>query len=32
MLELMYATGVRVAELTTLNLGDIDYRNQLGNR
>jgi integrase/recombinase XerC len=29
MLELMYATGVRVAELTTLNLADIDYRNQL---
>jgi integrase/recombinase XerC len=29
MLELMYATGVRVAELTTLNLGDIDFRNQL---
>ena len=28
-LELMYATGVRVAELTTLNLADIDYRNQL---
>jgi integrase/recombinase XerC len=28
-LELMYATGVRVAELTTLNLGDIDFRNQL---
>jgi integrase/recombinase XerC len=29
MLELMYATGVRVAELTTLNLADIDFRNQL---
>jgi integrase/recombinase XerC len=29
MLELMYATGVRVAELTTLNLADVDYRNQL---
>jgi integrase/recombinase XerC len=29
MLELMYATGVRVAELTTLNLGDLDFRNQL---
>ena len=29
MLELMYATGVRVAELTTLNIGDIDFRNQL---
>jgi len=29
MLELMYATGVRVAELTTLNLSDIDFRNQL---
>ena len=29
MLELMYATGVRVAELTTLNLGDIDFGNQL---
>jgi integrase/recombinase XerC len=28
-LELMYATGVRVAELTTLNLADIDFRNQL---
>jgi integrase/recombinase XerC len=28
-LELLYATGVRVAELTTLNLGDIDHRNQL---
>jgi len=29
MLELLYATGVRVAELTTLSLADIDYRNQL---
>ena len=29
MLELMYATGVRVAELTTLNLGDIDFGNKL---
>lgn len=29
MLELMYATGVRVAELTTLNLSDVDFRNQL---
>src|SRR5690349_17726080 len=29
MLELMYATGVRVAELTTLNLGDVDFSNQL---
>ncbi|HEV8367448.1 MAG TPA: tyrosine recombinase XerC [Pyrinomonadaceae bacterium] len=29
MLELMYATGIRVAELTTLDLGDIDFRNQL---
>ena len=29
MLELMYATGVRVAELTTMNLGDIDFRSQL---
>jgi integrase/recombinase XerC len=29
MLELMYATGVRVAELTTLNIADIDFRNQL---
>jgi len=29
MLELMYATGVRVAELTTLNIPDIDFRNQL---
>ncbi len=29
MLELMYATGVRVAELTTLDIGDIDFKNQL---
>src|SRR5829696_4609099 len=29
MLELMYATGVRVAELTTLNLSDVDFQNQL---
>ena len=29
MLELLYATGIRVAELTTLNLADIDFRNQL---
>jgi integrase/recombinase XerC len=29
MLELMYATGVRVAELTTLNLPDVDFRNKL---
>jgi integrase/recombinase XerC len=29
MLELMYATGVRVAELTTLNVGDGDFQNQL---
>jgi len=29
MLELMYATGVRVAELTTLDLGDVDYKNKL---
>jgi len=29
MLEMMYATGVRVAELTTLNLSDIDFKNQL---
>ena len=32
MLELMYATGVRVAELTTLNLADIDFRNQIDSR
>src|ERR687897_250395 len=29
MLELMYATGVRVAELTKMNLGDVDFGNQL---
>ena len=29
MLELMYATGVRVAELTKLNLGHLDFRNRL---
>ncbi len=29
MLELMYATGVRVAELTKLNVGHIDFRNRL---
>ena len=29
MLELMYATGVRVAELTTLNIADVDFKNQL---
>jgi integrase/recombinase XerC len=29
MLELMYATGIRVAELTTMNLADIDFRSQL---
>ncbi|HVI70385.1 MAG TPA: tyrosine recombinase XerC [Pyrinomonadaceae bacterium] len=29
MLELMYATGVRVAELTTLNVGDVDFQNRL---
>ena len=29
MLELMYATGVRVAELTTLNLADVDFHNRL---
>ena len=29
MLELMYATGIRVAELTTLNLGDVDFQNRL---
>jgi len=29
MLELMYATGIRVAELTTLDLGDVDFGNQL---
>lgn len=29
MLELMYATGVRVAELTKLNLAHIDFKNRL---
>lgn len=29
MLELMYATGVRVAELTTLNLTDVDFGSKL---
>jgi integrase/recombinase XerC len=29
MLELMYATGVRVAELTKLNVGHVDYKNRL---
>jgi len=29
MLELMYATGVRVSELTTLNVGDVDFGNKL---
>src|ERR1044071_4643334 len=29
MLELMYATGVRVAELTKINLGQIDFKNRL---
>ncbi len=29
MLELMYATGVRVAELTTLDVSDVDFSNQL---
>jgi integrase/recombinase XerC len=29
MLELMYATGVRVAELTTLNVTDVDLHNRL---
>jgi integrase/recombinase XerC len=28
-LELMYATGVRVAELTKLNFGHVDFRNRL---
>lgn len=28
-LELLYATGVRVAELTSLNLGDIDLKERL---
>jgi integrase/recombinase XerC len=29
MLELLYATGVRVSELTKLDLSDIDYNNKL---
>ncbi len=29
MLELMYATGVRVSELTTMGLGDVDFKNRL---
>lgn len=29
MLELMYATGIRVSELTKLNLHDIDFTNKL---
>ena len=29
MLELMYATGVRVAELTKMNIGHVDFRNRL---
>jgi integrase/recombinase XerC len=29
MLELMYATGVRVSELTKLNIGDVDFGNKL---
>jgi integrase/recombinase XerC len=29
MLELMYATGVRVSELTKMDLSDIDFRNKL---
>src|SRR5262249_6137097 len=29
MLELMYATGVRVSELTKLNLHDIDFKHKL---
>ena len=28
-LELLYATGVRVSELTKLDLGDVDFRNKL---
>ncbi|MGI8919692.1 MAG: tyrosine recombinase XerC [Pyrinomonadaceae bacterium] len=29
MLELMYATGVRVSELTKMGLADVDFRNRL---
>jgi integrase/recombinase XerC len=29
MLELLYATGVRVSELTRLDLGDVDFQNRL---
>ncbi|MGH9968331.1 MAG: tyrosine recombinase XerC [Pyrinomonadaceae bacterium] len=29
MLELMYATGVRVSELTKMDLADVDFRNKL---
>jgi integrase/recombinase XerC len=29
MLELMYATGVRVSELTKMGLADIDFKNRL---
>jgi integrase/recombinase XerC len=29
MLELMYATGVRVSELTKMGLGDVDFKNKL---
>jgi integrase/recombinase XerC len=29
MLELMYATGIRVSELTKLDIGDIDFENKL---
>jgi integrase/recombinase XerC len=29
MLELLYATGVRVAELTNLNFGHVDFKNRL---
>jgi integrase/recombinase XerC len=29
MLELMYATGIRVSELTKMGIGDLDFRNKL---